>query len=96
MRSRQGPGFSSCCTTSTGSGEEVGKVLGVHRLTVLRRLERARHELAEGTKERLESELRLDPPDVESLLQLIQSRLDVSLQGALAARSHEVQHAVPE
>lgn len=76
--------------------EEVGKVLGVHRLTVLRRLERARHELAEGTKERLESELRLDPPDVESLLRLIQSRLDVSLQGALAARSHEVQHAVPE
>jgi len=73
--------------------EEVGKVLGVHRLTVLRRLERARQELSEGTKERLEAELRLAPPDVESLLRLIQSRLDVSLQHAL---SHEVQHAVSE
>jgi len=66
------------------SMEEVGKVLGIHRLTVLRRLERARHELSEGTKERLEAELRLAPPEVESLLRLIQSRLDVSLQHALA------------
>lgn len=66
------------------SMEDVGKVLGVHRLTVLRRLERARQELSEGTKERLEAELRLAPPDVDSLLRLIQSRLDVSLQHALA------------
>lgn len=63
--------------------EEVGKVLGVHRLTVLRRLERARQELSEGTKERLEVELRLAPTEVDSLLRLIQSRLDVSLQTAL-------------
>ena len=69
------------------SMEEVGKVLGVHRLTVLRRLERARHELSEGTKERLEAELRLAPPEVESLLRLIQSRLDMSLQHALAGRT---------
>src|ERR1700744_5787370 len=37
--------------------EEVGKVLGVHRLTVLRRLEKARSELSEDTKARLEKEL---------------------------------------
>jgi RNA polymerase sigma-70 factor (ECF subfamily) len=66
------------------SMEEVGKVLGIHRLTVLRRLERARNELSEGTKERLEIELKLPPVEVESLLRLIQSRLDVSLQHALA------------
>jgi RNA polymerase sigma-70 factor (ECF subfamily) len=65
------------------SMDEVGKVLGVHRLTVLRRLERARQELSEGTKERLLAELRLAPPEVESLLRLIQSRLDVSLTAAL-------------
>lgn len=69
------------------SMEEVGKVLGVHRLTVLRRLERARQELSEGTKERLETELRLAPPEVESLLRLIQSRLDMSLQTAFAERA---------
>lgn len=67
------------------SMEEVGKVLGVHRLTVLRRLERARIELSEGTKERLEAELRLGPPEVESVLRLIQSRLDVSLRHALGS-----------
>jgi RNA polymerase sigma-70 factor, ECF subfamily len=66
------------------SMEEVGKILGIHRLTVLRRLERARQELADTTKERLETELRLGPPEVESLLRLIQSRLDVSLQHALS------------
>ena len=65
------------------SMEEVGRILGVHRLTILRRLERARQELSEGTKERLEVELRLAPPEVESLLRMIQSRLDVSLQNAL-------------
>ncbi|MDF2697840.1 MAG: putative DNA-binding regulatory protein [Labilithrix sp.] len=69
------------------SMEEVGKVLGIHRLTVLRRLERARHELAESTKERLEVELRLAPPEVESLLRLIQSRLDMSLHHALTESS---------
>lgn len=68
------------------SMEEVGKVLGIHRLTVLRRLERARHELSEGTKERLESELRLAPPEVESLLRMIQSRLDMSLQAAFQTK----------
>ncbi len=65
------------------SMDEVGRILGVHRLTILRRLERARRELEEGTKERLEVELRLAPPEVESLLRMIQSRLDVSLQNAL-------------
>jgi len=70
------------------SMEEVGKVLGVHRLTVLRRLERARQELADTTKGRLETELRLAPPEVESLLRLIQSRLDVSLQHALTEAAH--------
>ena len=63
--------------------EDVGKVLGVHRLTVLRRLERARAELSEGTKERLEIALSLAPSDVDSVLRLIQSHLDVSLERAL-------------
>lgn len=67
--------------------EEVGKILGLHRITVLRRLERAREELSEGTKQRLEVELRLAPTEVDSLLRLIQSRLDVSLQTALAPPS---------
>jgi RNA polymerase sigma-70 factor (ECF subfamily) len=74
------------------SMDEVGKVLGVHRLTVLRRLERARQELSESTKERLEMELRLAPPEVESLLRLIQSRLDVSLQHALSDQEMKKQN----
>jgi RNA polymerase sigma-70 factor (ECF subfamily) len=68
------------------SMEDVGKVLGVHRLTVLRRLERARAELSEGTKERLETALSLAPSDVDSVLRLIQSHLDVSLERALQSQ----------
>ncbi|MCL2726154.1 MAG: hypothetical protein FWD69_17150 [Polyangiaceae bacterium] len=77
------------------SMEEVGKVIGVHRLTVLRRLERARLELSEGTKERLEQELRLAPPEVESLLRMIQSRLDVSLQQALTQSRDHTKFSTP-
>lgn len=62
--------------------EEIGRIIGVHRLTVLRRLERTRQVLAEATKERLASQLRLSGTEVESLLRLIQSRLDVSLRAA--------------
>lgn len=62
--------------------EEIGRILGVHRLTVLRRLERTRQLLAESTKERLASQLRLSGTEVESLLRLIQSRLDISLRAA--------------
>lgn len=67
------------------SMDEVGKVLGVHRLTVLRRLERVRRELSEQTKARLQQELRLASPEVESVLRLIRSRLDVSLHRVLGA-----------
>lgn len=69
--------------------EEIGRILGVHRLTVLRRLERTRQLLAETTKERLASQLRLSGTEVESLLRLIQSRLDVSLQSAFAESAEE-------
>ena len=71
------------------SMEDVGKVLGVHRLTVLRRLERARAELSEGTKERLEMALSLARSDVDSVLRMIQSHLDVSLERALQSQSGE-------
>lgn len=65
--------------------EEIGRLLGVHRLTVLRRLERTRQLLADTTKERLAAQLRLSGTEVESLLRLIQSRLDVSLRSAFEA-----------
>ena len=65
--------------------EEIGRLLGVHRLTVLRRLERTRQLLAETTKERLASQLRLSGTEVESLLRLIQSRFDMSLRSAFEA-----------
>jgi RNA polymerase sigma-70 factor (ECF subfamily) len=68
------------------SMEDIGKVLGVHRLTVLRRLERVRAELSEETKERLETALSLAPSAVDSVLRMIQSHLDVSLERALESR----------
>lgn len=62
--------------------EEIGRILGVHRLTVLRRLERTRETLSNTTKDRLATQLRLSGTEVESLLRMIQSRLDLSLRHA--------------
>lgn len=71
------------------SMEEIGRILGVHRLTVLRRLERTREQLSVTTKDRLQSQLRLSGTEVESLLLLIQSRLDLSLRVAFEPNDSE-------
>lgn len=65
------------------SMEEIGRVVGAHRITVLRRLERTRAQLAEDTKQRLSARHQLSGAEVESMLRLIQSHLDLSLQSAL-------------
>lgn len=66
--------------------EDIGRVVGAHRITVLRRLERTRAWLADETKRRIAHEHALSGTEVESLVRLIQSRLDVSLRHAFEAR----------
>lgn len=56
---------------------------GVHRATVARWLSAAREAVVEGTRDALRARLRVAPTELESILRLIRSQLDVSLAGAL-------------
>lgn len=59
--------------------DELARVHGVHRATVARWLSRIRDVLLGRTRERLAQVLGLGPREVESLLGMLGSRLDVSL-----------------
>jgi RNA polymerase sigma-70 factor (ECF subfamily) len=59
--------------------EELGSLHGVHRATALRRLERARLALIGDLRARLRERLKLDSGELESLLRLVASRIDVTL-----------------
>lgn len=71
------------------SMEEIGRIVGAHRITVLRRLERTREQLASDTKRRLSERHQLTGTEVESLLRLIQSRLDLSLRHAFEEQARQ-------
>lgn len=59
--------------------EQLGKLYGAHLSTISRRIQRLKGVLLEGTREELRRTLRLDAGELESLMALIQSRLDVSV-----------------
>lgn len=63
--------------------DAVGAIYQVHRATAARWLSKARSALVELTKERLAILLSLDPGDTDSILRLVQSQLDVSLERRL-------------
>ncbi|MEM6990727.1 MAG: sigma-70 family RNA polymerase sigma factor [Myxococcota bacterium] len=63
------------------TGDEVGRIYKVDRSTVSRWLAKARHQLLQGTRKRLTLKLKMDRKGFESLMDLIASRLDVSLGG---------------
>lgn len=56
---------------------------GVHRATAARWVARAREHLLVGTRQRLAAELRLHDAELDSILQLIASRLEVSLRSQI-------------
>jgi RNA polymerase sigma-70 factor, ECF subfamily len=59
--------------------EELGALAGVHRATALRRLDRARQALLSDLRTRLRARLRLESQELESLLRLVASRIEVTL-----------------
>jgi RNA polymerase sigma-70 factor (ECF subfamily) len=60
--------------------EEIGVVYRVHRITVVRWVERARDTVAKETKRKLAGKLRLGKGELESILRLVRSELDLSLR----------------
>jgi len=66
--------------------EPLAEIYGVHRATVVRWLAHAREQVASATKARLRERLRVRPDELESLLGLVESRLDLSVERML--RTH--------
>jgi RNA polymerase sigma-70 factor (ECF subfamily) len=65
--------------------DELAASLGVHRATAARRTARARQQLVDGTREELARSLRVDAAELESLLDLVESNLDLSISRLLGA-----------
>jgi RNA polymerase sigma-70 factor (ECF subfamily) len=63
---------------------ELARIHGVHHATVARRIAAAREELLAGTRRILVQRLAVSPRELDSIMHLIQSRLEVSLARALA------------
>jgi RNA polymerase sigma-70 factor (ECF subfamily) len=66
------------------SVDQIGAVYRMHRSSVSRRLVSTRKTLLEATREELGRLLKVDGGEFESIMNLIQSRLDVSLTRILA------------
>jgi len=63
--------------------EAIGKLYKVHHSTAARWLVKAREQVLERTHERLAAKLRLSQAEVDSVMRLIRSRIDVSIERLL-------------
>jgi RNA polymerase sigma-70 factor (ECF subfamily) len=63
--------------------DDIAAAAGVHRATAARWLERARANVAGGIRAELAARLRITTDEIEQLLELVRSRLDVSVRGVL-------------
>jgi RNA polymerase sigma-70 factor (ECF subfamily) len=67
--------------------DEIGALYGVHRATAARQLERARQAVLAGTRQRLASVLQVRTGELDSILRLIRSRVEVTLRWLVRRRS---------
>jgi RNA polymerase sigma-70 factor (ECF subfamily) len=64
--------------------DEIGTLYGVHRSSASRWVVAARERLGEAIRTALAARLKIDVDEVDSIVRLVQSRIDVSLDRALA------------
>jgi len=64
--------------------DAIGAAFGVHRATAARWLTRARGALVSATHKRLAARLELPVEQIESVIRLVQSKLDASMIRYLA------------
>src|SRR5262249_17829438 len=67
--------------------EQLAATFGVHRSTIARWLAESRAAVLQGTRKGLRTRLRIAPAELESLIGLLRSQLDVSLHGLLTRSS---------
>jgi RNA polymerase sigma-70 factor (ECF subfamily) len=70
--------------------DDLGGLHGVHRATAARWLQKARETLLKETKKNLMKRLGISLAEVDSILRILQSRLDLSLERALATRTTHI------
>jgi RNA polymerase sigma-70 factor (ECF subfamily) len=73
------------------SAEQIGAVYGVHRVTAHRWLTEARERLRAQTAEKLQARLGLEGEELQSVVRLVQSQLDVSLRTYLPEEAEEAE-----
>lgn len=66
--------------------DQLGTLYHVHRATAARNLERARQAVLAGTRERLATALRVRTGELDSILRLIRSRVEVTLRWLVRRR----------
>ncbi len=64
--------------------DRIGMLYGIHRATAARRIGQAREELAASIRTGLATRLGIAIDEVDSIVRMVQSRLDVSLERLLA------------
>ena len=64
--------------------DQIGVVFKVHRSTAARRLERAREALMQATREAMMRDLQISDDDLDSVLRLVNSRLEASMHRLLS------------
>jgi RNA polymerase sigma-70 factor (ECF subfamily) len=60
--------------------DQLAKLYGLHRVTIIRAIGAAREKLANGTRKRLRERLRIDQAELDSLLRVVGSKLELSIQ----------------
>jgi RNA polymerase sigma-70 factor (ECF subfamily) len=63
--------------------DEIGTMYGIHRSNAARRIGKAREQLLSATRRRLVLGLKVDRREFDSIMRLIESRIDVSIQRML-------------
>ncbi|MEL6179377.1 MAG: sigma-70 family RNA polymerase sigma factor [Myxococcota bacterium] len=63
--------------------DQIGVIFNVHRSTAARRLERARQALMEATRAAMINALEVDEDDLDSIIRLVNSRLEASIHRIL-------------
>jgi RNA polymerase sigma-70 factor (ECF subfamily) len=67
--------------------DQLGALYHMHRATAARNLQRARDALLDATRAQLASRLAVGPRELDSILRLVRSRLEVTLRGLVRRRA---------
>jgi len=72
--------------------EALAKMYGVHRATIVRQLASVREQLSSETRRQLGAKLQARPAEIDSIMDLVTSRFDVSVERMLRTMEEAPPH----